>query len=91
MLLKSGARLLIKGQMVEQTRQVWRSYRCFANVFAVATETADTRSWMTLPSVIGVSRMGIGSGKKVRIYTNGRQEKKRINSRKGDVKILVAK
>ena len=93
MLLKSGARLLIKGQMVEQTRQKYGDLAgVFANVFAVATETADTRSWMTLPSVIGVSRMGIGSGKKeVRIYTNGRQEKKRINSRKGDVKILVAK
>ena len=93
MLLKAGTKLLLKGQMVEKTREQYGDLAgLVANIFAVATETADTRSWLTLPSVIAVTRVPIKTGKQdVKIFTDGRMDFESLDVRAGDVKILVGK
>lgn len=62
-ILKTGARLLIKHQITDQ------AYKNFgplggiaANIVAAATETADTRGWTTIPAAIYISRVEIPSG-----------------------------
>ena len=93
MLLKAGARLLLKGQMVQKTREQYGEFAgLVANVVAVATETADTRSWLTLPSVISVTRVPLNPGShELKIYTDGRLDLEEIKLRRGEVKILVGK
>ena len=93
MLLKAGARLLLKGQMVQQTREKYGEFAgLVANVVAVATETADTRSWLTLPSVISVTRVALKPGShELKIFTDGRLDLEEIKLRRGEVKILVGK
>ncbi len=93
MLLKAGARLLLKGQMVQQAREKYGEFAgILANAAAVATETADTRSWLTLPSVIGVTRVALKPGShELKIFTDGRLDLEEIKLRPGEVKILVGK
>ena len=62
-LLKQGVRLLAKGQIVDQARQNFGILgEITANIFTAATETADTRSWTTLPSQILVTRCSLPAG-----------------------------
>ena len=56
-----------------------------ANVVAVATETADTRSWLTLPSVISVTRVALKPGShELKIFTDGRLDLEEIKLRPGE-------
>ena len=91
LILKSGARLIAKGQITEQ------AYKNFgllgglaANVFAFVTETADTRSWTLLPSGFYVSRLRLKPGAHtLRIQTSGRLGKiEKVSIKKGEVLIL---
>ena len=93
MVLKAGARLLIKGQMVQHTREQYGELAgLLANAVAVATETADTRSWLTLPSVISVTRIPLDPGShELKIYTDGRLDVEDIKLRRGELKVLVGK
>jgi hypothetical protein len=76
MLVKQGARLLAKGQLVEQTRQQFgMGAAIIANIFTAATETADTRSWTSLSSALYVTRARLPAGEqRIRIKTNGEFE-----------------
>jgi hypothetical protein len=63
MMLKQGARLLIKGQLAEQARQNFGALAGIAaNVVSAVTETADTRSWMLLSSAIYGLRTVVPAG-----------------------------
>ena len=63
MLLKGGARLLIKGQITEQVRQNFGPLAGIAaNVYSAVSETADTRSWTLLPQGFYVTRMRLLPG-----------------------------
>lgn len=72
MILKHGARLLAKGQVAEQARQQLGPFAgLIVNIFNIVTETADTRSWSSLPGKIYVNRVWIEKGvKKARLTTN---------------------
>jgi hypothetical protein len=76
MLVKQGARLLAKGQLVEQTRQQFgMGAAIVANIFTAATETADTRSWTSLSSALYVTRARLPAGEQqIRVKTNGEFE-----------------
>lgn len=74
LVIKQGARLVLKSQM---TQQIERNYGSLAglaaNLVGVITETADTRSWNLLPSAFYVSRYRLQPGKhSIQVYTNGR-------------------
>ena len=93
MILKAGARLVLKGQMIQKAKEHYGELAgLVANVVAVATETADTRSWLTLPSVISVTRVPLNPGRHdLRIYTDGRLDLEEVKLKRGEVKILVGK
>jgi hypothetical protein len=88
---KSMGRLLAKGQLTEQ------AYKNFgllggiaANIYSVASETADTRSWTLLPEAYFISRARLKPGKHtVKIQTGGRLGRiETIEIRKGKIEIL---
>ena len=85
MILKHGARLLAKGQIAEQARQNYgEAAGLLVNVFNLFTETADTRSWTTLPERIYVTRARIRPGKyKVQINTDGKIKEVSLNLKPG--------
>lgn len=63
LVLKQGARLVAKGQLVESTRKKFGPLAGLAaNVWAAATETADTRSWTLLPGAFYLTRVRVVPG-----------------------------
>ncbi len=63
MILKGGARLLIKGQITEQVRENFGPLAGLAaNVYSAVSETADTRSWTLLPQGFFVTRIRLLPG-----------------------------
>lgn len=74
MLLKGGARLLLKGQLTEKAHEEFGVLGGIAaNVFSAVTETADTRSWTLLPEAFYVSRVRLPAGKhQVTIKSGGK-------------------
>lgn len=90
--LKAGARLLIKGQMNSQAKKNFGELGGLAmNVFTAATETADTRSWTTLPAAVYAARLPVTSGKQRLVLENkGKSGELEIEIKPGELKILRA-
>lgn len=74
MIVKTGARLLAKGQIAEQARQNFGPLAGLAaNVVSAVTETADTRSWTLLPARFYITRVRLPAGShKIKVRTNGK-------------------
>jgi len=96
MVLKQGARLLVKGQLTEQARQNFGLVGGLAaNVYSAVTETADTRSWTLMPAAYYVTRLQLPAGE----YTvsigssqyGGRRETKKIRISSGKLLLLRGK
>ena len=88
LIAKGAARLLAKGQLVDQ------AYRNFgplagiaANIFTAVTETADTRGWTLLPEAFAVSRIRLKPGKHtIKLQSGGRLSRiEEINLKKGEI------
>lgn len=92
MILKAGARLVLKGQL---TQEVGKQYgplaELAANIFSAATETADTRGWSLLPSQFYVSRTYLKPGSHtVKVFSDGKlQEIKQVEIQAGKMTFLV--
>jgi uncharacterized protein len=61
-LLKTLARGLTKYLAKEKADDEGWVAGVLANIFNVATESADTRSWFTLPNTIGLARLNLPAG-----------------------------
>jgi hypothetical protein len=88
---KQMARLLIKGQLNYQAEKNFGPLAGLAaNVITAATETADTRSWTTLPKAFYITRAQLGPGTyKVKIKTNGKINTiKSITIKKGQLILM---
>lgn len=90
--LKAGARRSIKGQMNSQAKKNFGELGGLAmNVFTAATETADTRSWTTLPAAVYAARLPVTSGKQRLVLENkGKSGELEIEIKPGELKILRA-
>jgi hypothetical protein len=76
MVAKQMARLVLKGQINYQTQKNFGPLAGLAvNVLNNATETADTRSWSTLPQAFFVTRIRLAPGRyQMVVKTNGLDE-----------------
>jgi hypothetical protein len=91
MIVKSGARLLAKGQLTEYAYDHFGPLGGIAaNIYSAVSETGDTRSWTTLPESINITRMRLSPGKhKVRIESGGRVvDLKTVDVQRGKLIIL---
>jgi hypothetical protein len=61
-LLKTIARAIAKYALTKQAKKQGEAAGFLANVFAAATERADTRSWTLLPDRIHLARMRLPAG-----------------------------
>ncbi len=61
-LLKTAARALTKYLTTRQAEKAGKVAGVLANLFGAATETADTREWLTLPHAIYLVRMVLPAG-----------------------------
>lgn len=88
---KSMARLIVKGSLTEEARKYFGDVGALvANVAAAVTETADTRSWTTLPEAYLVSRQRLRPGTyKIEVKTGGRlSDIRTLTLRPGQLQIL---
>ena len=90
MILKHGARLLAKGQIAEQARQNYgEAAGLLVNVFNLFTETADTRSWTTLPERIYLTKFQLKPGKHtIQTSTEGDLKNLSLNVKAGQTIFL---
>jgi hypothetical protein len=91
MVAKQMARLLAKGQLTYQAEKNFGPLAGLAaNIATAATETADTRSWTTLPQAFFISRARVPAGAHdITVKTNGRiGVAKRLNLNKGEIVVL---
>ena len=91
MVAKQMTRLLAKGQLNYQAEKNFGPLAGLAaNIFTAATETADTRSWTTLPQAFYITRARVRPGEHdITVKTNGRvTQVKRVNVKKGQILIL---
>ena len=94
MIIKQGTRLVIKSQA---TQQVERNFGpvagLAANIYGAVSETADTRSWVTLPSAFYVTRRMLKPGQyKATFYNNGKLERMAsISLKPGEMKLMRAR
>lgn len=74
LMLKEGARLLLKGQVTRKLEKDFGPLGYIAGtVYGIFTETADTRGWSLLPSRFYMNRIHLKSGQyDVKIKTNGK-------------------
>jgi hypothetical protein len=74
LILKSMARLIAKAALTAKVNDTWGPLAGIAaNIFAAASETADTRGWTLLPEAIAISRSWVKAGKhRMKVTTNGR-------------------
>lgn len=74
MVAKQTARLIAKGAATEAAHENFGALGGLAvNLLAAATETADTRSWTSLPDGMSISRVELPPGKHaVQIFHDGR-------------------
>ena len=77
LIIKEGARLLVKGQITRKATEHFGILGWVAgNVYGAVTETADTRSWTLLPAAYYVTRARLNPGPyAVTVKTNGRISK----------------
>lgn len=74
-LVKSGARLLLKGQLTQRAEKEFGPLGgILGNLYGAITETADTRAWTLLPAAIVVTRLRVKAGDphNLTIYNDGR-------------------
>lgn len=91
MMAKQMSRLLLKGQINYQAEKNFGPLAgLLANIVTASTETADTRSWSTLPQAFFVTRARLAPGTyDIAIKTNGRVGAvKRMAIKKGEMQIL---
>ena len=84
-------RLLAKGQLTYQVEKNFGPLAGLAaNIFTAATETADTRSWTTLPQAFYVTRARVAPGDyQIVVKTNGRVNvTKHVAVKKGQIEML---
>ena len=91
---KQVTRLIAKGVM---TDQVHRNFGALAgvafNLYAVATETADTRSWSLLPARLAVTRFAFPAGRalSMAVVSNGvTVAMHRLRLKRGELKLYVS-
>ena len=88
---KQTARLLAKGQINYQVQKNYGPLAGLAaNVLTSALETADTRSWTTLPQAFYVTRARVRPGDQtVVVKTNGKMNfSKKVNIKSGQMQIF---
>jgi hypothetical protein len=88
MMAKQMTRLVAKAALTSQVEQQFGSLAGLAaNVAAAATETADTRSWTTLPQAFYISRARLPAGDhEISIKTNGKvTTTKHVSLKKGQI------
>jgi hypothetical protein len=91
MVAKQMARLLLKGQINYQAEKNFGPLAGLAaNLVTAATETADTRSWTTLPQAFYISRARLTPGDyDIAVKTDGRvRQAKHVTVRKGQMILL---
>jgi hypothetical protein len=91
MMAKQMTRLLAKGQLTYQAEKNFGPLAGLAaNIATAATETADTRSWTTLPQAFYISRARVPAGTHdITVKTNGRVGiAKRISLSKGEIVVM---
>jgi len=96
MVLKQGARLLVKGQLTEQAHQQFGIVGGLAaNVYSAVTETADTRSWTLLPGAYYVTRFQLPAGEHTISMGSsrygGQRQTKKIQVSSGKLTLVRAK
>jgi hypothetical protein len=88
---KSAARLILKGQLTQKAEKEFGPLGWLAgNIYGAVTETADTRSWTTLPASIYVTRLVLKPGSyDLSIENNGRlSHMKKVVLKAGQLRIL---
>lgn len=88
---KQMARLLLKGQLNYQAEKNFGPLAGLAaNIITAATETADTRSWSTLPQAFYVTRVYLAPGTyEISVKTNGKiNEAKKISIGRGQMLLM---
>lgn len=91
LIAKSAARLILKGQLTQKAEKEFGALGWLAgNIYGAVTETADTRSWTTLPASIYVTRVRLKPGTyDLSIENNGRLTRmKKVVLKPGQLKIL---
>jgi hypothetical protein len=91
MVAKQMARLVLKGQINYQTQKNFGPLAGLAvNVLNNATETADTRSWSTLPQAFFVTRIRLAPGRyQMVVKTNGLEEEvQTVDVSRGRINLL---
>lgn len=74
LILKAGARLILKSQMSQAAEKKGGPLLGLAfNIFGAVSETADTRQWTSLPSSVHVSRLRLRPGThNLKVFTDGK-------------------
>lgn len=77
LMLKEGARLILKGQLTQKLEKNFGPVGYIAgSIYGAVTETADTRGWNLLPSRFYINRIRLSPGQHdVKIRTNGKLSK----------------
>jgi hypothetical protein len=90
MIAKQMSRLLLKGQINYQARREFGPLGGLAaNVLTLAAETADTRSWSTLPQAFYVTRVRVTPGKyNIMVRTNRQDRAMTVTGPRGGIQIL---
>jgi uncharacterized protein len=91
LILKQGARLVVKSQLIKQAyKDLGPLGGIVTNIAAAATETADTRSWTSLPQKFAVSRLEVAAGTHdIIVSTNGQDVVvKGLKIKPGETKII---
>ncbi len=90
MIAKQMSRLLLKGQINYQARREFGPLGGLAaNVLTLAAETADTRSWSTLPQAFYVTRVRVTPGTyNIIVKTNGQDRATTVTVPRGGIQIL---
>lgn len=90
MIAKQMSRLLLKGQINYQAKREFGPLGGLAaNVLTLAAETADTRSWSTLPQAFYVTRVRLTPGQyNISIKTNGQKRPVDVTIRRGRIQTL---
>lgn len=92
---KQVTRLVTKGVMTDQVHRQFGALAGVAfNVYAAATETADTRSWSLLPARIAVTRFAFPAGKalEIAVVSNGvTVAMHHLRLKRGELKLYVSR
>ena len=92
---KQITRLVVKGLLTDQVQRGFGALAGAAfNIYAAATETADTRSWSLLPSRIAVTRFALPAEQALdmAVVSNGvTVSMHRLRLKRGELKLYVSR